>query len=173
MVDPERNMFIEGSGVISIKSADCEWGTTSVYFGITYVCFVPRILNVFATIRIIFYLPKNIIWRTQTKYSKSSCRLITWMGFVWQILIKLETYLIRGFLQLPLWCPLGNNLSKHTGSHLVTTERTPHLWWPLSDDAHGHRKRPVYDEVQFRRVIVKPFKREHTHTFTFYVIPPH
>ena len=26
----------------------CEWRTTSVYFGITYVCFIPRILPVFA-----------------------------------------------------------------------------------------------------------------------------
>ena len=26
----------------------CEWGTTSVYFGITYVCFIPSRLPVFA-----------------------------------------------------------------------------------------------------------------------------
>ena len=42
----------------------------------------------------------------------------TWIGFVGQILIKLETSFNRGFLQLPLWCPLGNNVCKHS----VTTE---------------------------------------------------
>ena len=41
---------------------------------------------------------------------------------VGQRLILLETSFIRGFLQLPLWCPLGSNLCKHAGGHSVTTE---------------------------------------------------
>ena len=30
------------------SAVGCEWGTTSVYFGITYVCFIPSRLPVFA-----------------------------------------------------------------------------------------------------------------------------
>ena len=44
------------------------------------------------------------------------------MGYVGQILIKVETSFFRGFIQLPFWCPLGSNLSKHAGRHWVTTE---------------------------------------------------
>ena len=43
------------------------------------------------------------------------------MGFVGQILIKLEMHFIQGSLQLLLWCFLGNNLCKHTGGDSVTT----------------------------------------------------
>ena len=53
-----------------------------------------------------FYFCHNMIWRTQTKSSKNLCRFKTWIGFVWQILIKLATSSIRVFLQLRLWCLL-------------------------------------------------------------------
>ena len=45
-----------------------------------------------------------------------------WMGSVGPILINLGTYSIWGFLQLPVWCPLGSYLCKHAGDHSVTTE---------------------------------------------------
>ena len=51
------------------------------------------------------------------------------MRFVGQILIKLETWFIRGFLQLPLWCPHGSNLCKHAGGHSVTTKACTLLAW--------------------------------------------
>ena len=66
---------------------------------------------------------KNIIWRTQTKSSKIPCMCTTWMGFVGQLMNKLETSFIRCFLQLPLWCPLGSNLCKHAGGHSVTNKQ--------------------------------------------------
>ena len=52
---------------------------------------------------------------------KISCRFKTWTRFVGQILIKMETYFIRGFFSCPLISSMSN-LSKHAGGHSVTTE---------------------------------------------------
>ena len=46
MVDPQWNIWYWGSKwnlhtVCCNSVVGCEWGTTSVYFGITYVCFIP------------------------------------------------------------------------------------------------------------------------------------
>ena len=68
-----------------------------------------------------FWCVKNIIWKTQPKSSKNSCRFKIWMGFVRQILIKMETFSIRGFLQLPLDILLGVTWA----NMLVATQ------WPL------------------------------------------
>ena len=48
------------------------------------------------------------------------------MGFVGPILINLWTSSIWGFLQMPLWWPLGNCLCKHAGA----------TQWPLKHAAH-------------------------------------
>ena len=52
MVDPQWNIWYWGSKwnlhTVCWSAVGCEWGTTSVYFGITYVCFNPRRLPVFA-----------------------------------------------------------------------------------------------------------------------------
>ena len=52
MVDPQGDIWHWGSKwnlhTVCWSAVDCEWGTTSVYFGITYVCFVPSRLPVFA-----------------------------------------------------------------------------------------------------------------------------
>ena len=52
MVDPQWNMWYWGSKwnlhTVCWTAVGCEWGTTSVYFGITYVCFIPSRLPVFA-----------------------------------------------------------------------------------------------------------------------------
>ena len=53
---------------------------------------------------------------------KITCWLKTRSGFVGQILIKLETSSVWGFLQLSLWCPLGSNLCKYSGGQSVTSE---------------------------------------------------
>ena len=52
MVDPQWNIWYWGSKwnlhTVCWSAVGCEWGTTSVYFGITYVCFIPSRLPVFA-----------------------------------------------------------------------------------------------------------------------------
>ena len=54
MVEPQSNMLYWGSQcnfqTVSWKSVDCEWGTASVYFGITYVSFFPVIHPVFVVV---------------------------------------------------------------------------------------------------------------------------
>ena len=52
MVDPQWNIWYWVSKgnlhTVCWDTVGCEWGTTSVYFGITYVCFIPSRLPVFA-----------------------------------------------------------------------------------------------------------------------------
>ena len=106
----------------------CGWGTTSVNFAITCVCFIPRILPLFAVglqyQHRFFLFTSKISFEAHTckqNFEKNPRRFKTWMGFAGQILIKLETSVIRGFLQLPLWCPLGSSFCKHGGGQSVTT----------------------------------------------------
>ena len=51
-VDPQWNIWYWGSEwilhTVCWSAVGCEWGTISVYFGITYVCFIPSRLPVFA-----------------------------------------------------------------------------------------------------------------------------
>ena len=79
MVDPQWNIWYWGSKwnlhTVCWDAVGCEWGTTSVYFGITYVCFIPSRLPFFAVspstdIKIFFIFVKSIIWMTHTKSSK-------------------------------------------------------------------------------------------------------
>ena len=52
MVDPQWDILYWGSKwifiTVSWSGVGCEWGTTSVYFGITYVCFILSRLPTFA-----------------------------------------------------------------------------------------------------------------------------
>ena len=106
MVDPQWNIWYLGSKwnlhTVCWGAVDCEWGTTSVYFGITYVCFIPSRIPVFAVEPRYrhqdFYFFKSTIWRTHTKSSKNSCWFKISVGFVGPILIKLRTSSIWGFL---------------------------------------------------------------------------
>ena len=76
MVDPQWNIWYWGSKwnlhTVCWSAVGCEWGTTSVYFGITYVCFIPSRLPVFAVepqylLQYFFIFVKSIIWITHTK----------------------------------------------------------------------------------------------------------
>ena len=51
-----------------------------------------------------------------------SCRPKTLIGFVGQLLIKMETLFVRGILQMLLWRPLSSNLCKHASGHSLITE---------------------------------------------------
>ena len=71
------------------------WGTTSVNFGSTYICFTPSTLPVFAVgpqyKHLLFYFCQkyHLKFEGQTQNLEKSVGLKTLMGFVGQILIKL------------------------------------------------------------------------------------
>ena len=75
----------------------------------------------------LFYFCQKYRLKDTRKIFKNSCRFKTWMGFVGQILIKLGTSSIWGFLLLSVWY----SLCKHAGGHSVTAEActptSPHL----------------------------------------------
>ena len=75
-VDPQWDIWYWGSKwnlhTVCWSAVGCEWGTTSIYFGITYVCLIPSRLPVFAVepqylLQDFFIFGKSIIWRTHTK----------------------------------------------------------------------------------------------------------
>ena len=88
MVDPSGICCTEGLGVISTA--------------IAYIRCIPMMLLVFAMgdqyQHHFFIYVKNIIWRTLKNLKTIIFMLKTWMVFAGQLLIKLETYFIRGFL---------------------------------------------------------------------------
>ena len=107
MVDPQWNIWYWGSKwnlhTVCWSAVGCEWGTTSVYFGITYVCFIPSRLPVFAVE--LQYLLQDFLFLAKVSFEghiqnlqKMSCWFKIWMGFVGPILIKLWTSSIWGFL---------------------------------------------------------------------------
>ena len=136
MVDPQWNIWYWGSKwnlhTICWSAVGCEWGTTSVYFGITYVCFIHSRLSVFAVepqylLQYFLFLSKVSFELHIQNLQKISCWFKIWMGFVGSILIKLWMSFICGFLMLPLWRSPGNCLCKHASDHSVTTEACSHL----------------------------------------------
>ena len=107
MVDPQWNIWYWGSKwnlhTVCWSAIGCEWGTTSVYFGITYVCFIPSRLPVFAVepqylVQYVLFLSKVSFELHIKNLQKISCWFKIWIGFVGPILIKLWTSSIWGFL---------------------------------------------------------------------------
>ena len=138
MVDPQWDIWYWGSRwnlhTVCWSAVGCEWGTTSVYFGITYVCFIPSRLPVFAVEP--QYLLQNFLILSKVSFEghiqnlqKISCWIKIWMRFVGPILIKLWRSCIWGFPYLPLRWTLGDCLCKHAGHHSVTIGACsqPHL----------------------------------------------
>ena len=107
MVDPQWNIWYWGSKwnlhTICWSAVGCEWGTTSVYFGITYVCFIPSRLPALAVepqylLQYFLFLSKVSFELHIQNLQKISCCFKIWMGFVGPILIKLWPLSIWGFL---------------------------------------------------------------------------
>ena len=107
MVDPQWNIWYWGSKwnlhTVCWSAVGSEWGTTSVYFGFTYVCFIPSRLPVFAVepqylLQYFLFLSKVPFELHIQNLQKISCWFKIWMGFVGPILIKLWTSSIWGFL---------------------------------------------------------------------------
>ena len=127
-VDPQWKILYWGSKwnfyTVYWSAVDCGWGTTSVYFGITYVSCIPnRLPLLWSPIANIQIFLSKVSYEGHTQnLQNNSCWFKIWMGFVGQILIKSGTSFIRGFPWLPVWCTLGSNVCKHAGGHSVTTE---------------------------------------------------
>ena len=107
MVDPQWDIWYWGSKwnlhTVYWSAVGCEWSTTSVYFGITYVCFVPSRLPVFAVEP--QYLLQDFLFLSKVSFEghiqnlqKISWWFKIWMRFVRPILIKLWTSCIWCFL---------------------------------------------------------------------------
>ena len=110
MVDPQWDIWYWGSKwnlhTVCWSAVGCEWGTTSVYFGITYVCFIPSRLPVFAVEP--QYLLQDFLFLSKVSFEghiqnlqKISSWFKIWMRFVGPILIKLWTSCIWGFPYCP------------------------------------------------------------------------
>ena len=135
MVDPQWDIWYWGSKwnlhTVCWSAVGCEWGTISVYFGITYVCFIPSRLPVFAVepqylLQDFLFLSKVLFEGHIQNLQKIPCWFKIWLGFVGPILIKLWSSSIWGLLQLPLWCRLRIAYA----NMLETTQ------WPLERAAH-------------------------------------
>ena len=107
MVDPQWDIWYWGSKwnlhTVCWSAVGCQWGTTSVYFGITYVWFIPSRLPVFAVEP--QYLLQDFLFLSKVSFEghiqnlqEISCWFKIWMGFVGPKLIKLWTSSIWGFL---------------------------------------------------------------------------
>ena len=103
-VDPQWDIWYWGSKwnlhTVCWSVVGCEWGTTSVYFGITYVCFIPSRLPVFAVEP--QYLPQDFLFLSKVSFEghiQNLQKISCWfMGFLGPKLIKLWTSSIWGFL---------------------------------------------------------------------------
>ena len=135
MVDPQWNIWYWGFKwnlhTVCWSAVGCEWGTTSVYFGITYVCFFPSILPVFAVepqylLQYFLFLSKVSFELHTQNLQKISCWFKIWMGFVGPILIKLWTSSIWGFVSC-----LCEGLPGIAHANMLVTTR-----WPLKRAAH-------------------------------------
>ena len=106
-VDPQWNILYWGSKWnfhrVCWGAVGCEWGTTSVYFGITCVCVTLSRRPAFTVEpqyqhQDFLFLSKLSFEGHTQNLRKKSCWFKIWMGFVGQILIKLITSSIWGFL---------------------------------------------------------------------------
>ena len=136
MVDPQWNIWYWGSKwnlhTVCWSAVGCEWGTTSVYFGITYVCFIPSRLPVFAVepqylLQYFLFLSKVSFELHIQNRQKISCWFKIWMGFVGPILIKLWTSsTFEGFFSC-----LCEGLPGISYANMLVT-----LQWPLKRAVH-------------------------------------
>ena len=122
----------------------CEWGTTFVNFGITYVCFDPIILPLLAmgpsTNIYYFCLCQKCHLKDKSKIFENFH--VGLMGFVEQLLVKLEMSSIWGFLQLSLCCPLAVTYANMLVATLWPLRHAPHLqscvWYRVLEAPWSH-----------------------------------
>ena len=134
MVDPQWKICYWGSKwnlrTVCWSAVGCEWGTTSVYFGITYVCFIPGRLYVFAVelqylLQYFLFLSKVSFELHIQNLQKISCWFTVWMEFVGPIL-SCERLPLQVFFS----CLCEGLPGIAYANMLVTTQ------WPLKRAAH-------------------------------------
>ena len=140
MVDPQWDIWYWGSKWN--LHTDCwsavgdEWGTTSVYFGITYVCFIPSRLPVFAVEP--QYLLQDFLFLSKVSFEghiqnlqKISCWFKVWMEFVGPILIKfVNVFHLRFSLVVSVMDPgelLMQTCRPPLSDHWSVQTTSPHL----------------------------------------------
>ena len=137
-VDPQWDIWYWGSKwnlhTVCWSAVGCEWGTTSVYFGITYVCFIPSRLPVFAVepqylLQDFLFLSKikNFIWRTHTKSSK---KFHVGLKFEWGLWDQYWLSCERLAFEVFLSCLFDGPLGIAYANMLATTQ------WPLERAAN-------------------------------------
>ena len=139
-VDPQWDIWYWGSKwnlhTVCWSAVGCEWGTTSVYFGITYVCFIPSRLPVFAVEP--QYLLQDFLFLSKVSFKghiqnlkKKSCWFKIWMGFVGPKLIKLWKSSIWGFPSvasvMDTWELLMQTCWPPLSDHWRVQPTSPHL----------------------------------------------
>ena len=115
MLDPPVELLYWGSKCIFHTvcwgANGCEWGTTSVYFGITAACFIPKRLPVFAIKSLcqhqFLYLSKIILDGQKQHLRKISCWFKNWMQFRGQVMIMLKHLPLEVLLSCPFDALLG------------------------------------------------------------------
>ena len=129
-VDPQWDMWYWGSKWNLHTVCWSAVGTTSVYFGITYVCFIPSRLPVFAVEP--QYLLQDFLFLSKVSFEghiqnlqKVSCWFKIWMGFVGPKL-SCERLPFEVFFS----CLCDGHLGIAYANLLATTQ------WPLERAAH-------------------------------------
>ena len=159
MVDPLWDIWYWGSKwnlrTVCWSAVGCEWGTTSVYFGITCVCFVPSRLPVFAVEP--QYLLQDFLKDTYKIFKKFHVGLKFEWGFKDQYWLNCERLAFEVFLSCLFDGPLGIAYANMLATTQWPLERAVHLtslvwvcvlWLPeslmdlsaLCKSSHGHLK---------------------------------
>ena len=133
MVGPQWNILYWRSKwifqAVCWDAVGCEWGTTSIYFGITYVWCFPSRLFVFAVgpqCQHLYFCQEYHLKGTYKIFEKNPCRFKTWMGYVGQIFNKLGTSSFWCFRLLPFGVLFGV-----TNANMLVV-----IQWPLKHAPH-------------------------------------
>ena len=138
MVDPQWDIWYWGSKwnlhTVCWSAAGCEWGTTSVYFGITYVCFIPSRLPVFAVEPqyllqdfLFFYFCQKYHLKDTYKIFK---KIHVGLKFEWCLLYQYWLSCERLAFEVFLSCLFDGPLGIAYANMLATTQ------WPLEGAAN-------------------------------------
>ena len=120
MVDPQWDIWYWGSKwnlhTVCWSAVGCEWGTTSVYFGINYVCFIPSRLPVFAVKP--QYLLQDFLFLSKVSFEGHIQNLQCWLSC--------ERFPFKVFFS----CLCDGHLGIAYANMLATTQ------WPLERAVH-------------------------------------
>ena len=117
------------------SAVGCEWCTTSVYFGITYVCFIPSRLYVFPVkpqylLQDFSFLSKVSFEEHIQNLQKTSCWFKIWIGFVGPIWLSCKRLPFEVFFSCLCDGLLGivyANMRVTTQDHGSVQLTSPHL----------------------------------------------